>query len=201
MKVTFLLIAVNLVFFGLQMTVPGFTDAFALIPDFAMNGAYWQFITYMFLHGNPAHILINMFVLGIFGPLVEHWLGRERFILLYFLAGLGSAFLYISLTGASLTPMLGASGAVFGILAAYAFLFPKNIILVFFIPMPALFAVIAIMVFELLAGALGLMPGIAHFGHLGGAITGLVFMFLWRKLSKRPSLEDRRPASYEFIWE
>jgi len=203
MNVTLLLIAVNLAVFGLQTFVPGFTEMFALTPAFAVEGGYWQFISYMFLHSlySPIHILLNMFVLGIFGMPVEHRLGWKNFLLLYFIAGLGSAFLYILITGDAMVMMLGASGAVFGVLAAYGILFPKNWIMVFFIPLPAPVAVIAITAFELVVGIFGILPGIANFGHIGGIVTGVLFVLIWLRVKRKVPVEDRLPRNYEFIWE
>lgn len=192
---------INLLVFGLQIAIPGFDAMFALTPTNALSGEIWQFITYMFLHGGAMHIMLNMFVLGIFGPLVEKQLGWRKFLLLYVLSGLGSAFLYIVLTGISSVSMLGASGAVFGVLAAYGYLFPKNIILVFFVPMPALLAVVVIIAFELIAGIFNFLPGIANFGHVGGALTGLVFMYLWKMRLRSVPIAEKATRTYEFFWE
>lgn len=200
MKVTLLLVIANLVVFGLQAIVPGFTEAFALTPALAVDGAWWQFLTYMFLHGGAMHILINMFVLGIFGIAVEKQLGWRMFSLLYGIAGLGSSFLYLVLTGDAFIMMLGASGAVFGILAAYGLLFPKNWIMVFFVPMPALIAVFLIAAFELIAGVFNILPGIANFGHLGGIVVGVVFIQLWKSQRKRAPVGERF-VTHEFFWE
>lgn len=209
MNVTLLLIAVNLAVFGLQLVAPGFTEAFALTPALATEGAGWQFVTYMFLHathdihGNLliTHILLNMFVLMVFGPGVERELGWKYFAALYFLAGLGSAGLHLMLAGDPLVRMLGASGAVFGVLAAYGFMFPRSIILVYFVPMPAVVAVVGITAFELFAGFVGFMPGIASFGHVGGILTGVVFMVAWKFLANKVPVVDREPRSYEYFWE
>lgn len=209
MKITFAIIIATFIVFGFQSFLPAFTDAFALIPELALGGAWWQFFTYMFLHGGAVHIILNMFILAIFGPVIEHRLGKRFFLLLYILAGLGSAALYISLTGVFSGPlsgflsqtMLGASGAVFGILTAYGYLYPKNIILVFFVPMPAIFAIILITAFELVSGILGIFPGIANFGHIGGIVTGVLFMLLWRFIEKKIPIDEREPRTYEFVWE
>lgn len=202
MKVTFLLIIANIVVFALQILFsPAFTDLFALTPADALEGKYWQFITYMFLHGGSLHILLNMFVLAIFGPGVENQLGWKRFLILYFLAGLGSAFLYILLTENFLFTLIGASGAVFGVLTAYGFLFPRNVILLFFVPMPAIVAVIAITAFELFAGIFNLLPGIANFGHIGGIVVSVLLMLFWKFTAKKIPVEEREPQSYEFAWE
>jgi len=202
MKVTFLLIIANIVVFGLQILSPGVTETLALTPAVALEGGYWQFITYMFLHGGSLHILLNMFVLAIFGPGVEHSLGWKKFVLLYFVAGLGSAFLHILLTGISLVKMLGASGAVFGVLTAYGILFPRNWIIMFpGIPMPAILAVAVFAGLELFFGVTGIQQGIANFGHLGGIVTGVALILFWRFTAKKIPVEEREPQSYEFAWE
>lgn len=202
MRLTFTIIGVNVAVFVLQLIFPLFTELFALTPVQGMDGSYWQFITYAFLHGGPWHLFLNMIILGIFGPAVEHHLGWKKYLVLYFLAALGSAFLHIAVTGDALIKLLGASGSVFGVLTAYAYLFPRNIILVFFVPMPAILAVALITAFELIVGILGIFPGIANFGHIGGIVTAVLLMMLWRYRTPRLNPEDREPtSSYEFIWE
>ena len=190
MRVTFIIIVITFVFFVLQYLIRGFIDLLALRPSSAiLNSQYWQFITYMFLHANPTHIFLNMFIFLLFGVAVEGVLKWKRYLFLYFVSGVGSAFLYIALAGLSDTPLIGASGAVFGILAAYGFLYPKNIIMIFpGIPVPALLAIAVFAGLELFSGIFGLQPGIANFGHLGGIITGVILMAYWRytkKLSKK----------------
>ncbi len=201
MKTVFYLIIINLVVFTLQMVFdPIFTNLFALTPSLALNGFYWQFFTYMFLHGSFTHITLNMFVLLIFGARIEHTLNSRRFLFLYILSGLGSAFFFIFLSWVFYTPevfnipMLGASGAIFGILAAYALLYPRDIIIVYpGIPLPAIFAIIGFAFFEFFSGFLNLEPGIANFGHLGGIITGVIIMLFWKNKLKR--------KTYHYIWE
>ncbi len=200
MRITLALVLINVMVFILQGIFPGFTEFFALTPVLAMYGAYWQFFTYMFLHGSMSHILLNMFVLFIFGVSVERILGWKRYIILYLLSGIGSSLLYIAFTGESVILMLGASGAVFAVLTAYGFLYPKNIIFIPpGIPLPARFAVIFFAGLELFLGLTGLDPGIANFGHLGGIATGAALMFYWNhkeKTHRAPAFRD-----YEFIWE
>ena len=202
MRVTLILVVANLAVFGFQTAFEGFTDTFALTPALALSGSLWQFLTYMFLHGGAVHILLNMFALGIFGIAVENNLGWRKFILLYFLAGLGSAFLHIILAGDPLVLLLGASGAVFGILTAYGFLFPRNWIIMFpGIPMPAILAVFVFAGLELFLGVTGIQQGIANFGHLGGIVTGVLFMSIWKLAARKTPIEDRETTNYEFIWE
>jgi membrane associated rhomboid family serine protease len=200
MRVTLVLLGLNIAVFILQNMVAGFTEIFALTPAFALNGAYWQFITYMFLHGDIMHITLNMFVLLMFGGVVEKELGWDRYIMLYIISGIGSAFLFMLLTGEIMTLMLGASGAIFAVLTAYGIMFPKSIILVPpGIPMPAMFAVMAFAGIELFFGLTGLERGIANFGHLGGIVTGAALMLYWRRFGRRR--RRRGPVTYEFIWE
>lgn len=208
MSWTFYLILANIAVFILQLAFyPVFDIYFALTPAEALSGSYWQFLTYMFLHatfdqaGNVYlfHIGMNMFVLLLFGSVVERKLGTTRFLFLYFISGIGSAILHVLLTGVSTIQMLGASGAVFGVLAAYGILFPRNWIIMFpGIPMPAFLAVAAFAFMELFFGVFGLEEGIANFGHLGGILTGAALMLYWKHTKKT---EDDVLGNFEFFWE
>lgn len=184
MNLTLLIISVTVLVFLLQTMMPGLTAAFSLNPAQAFAGSYWQFLTYMFLHANLPHLFLNMFALLIFGLAAEEAMGRKNFLLLYIISGLGSAFLHIAIEGVSNIPLLGASGAVFGIMTAYGILFPKNVIFAMGIPMPALFAVVFFAAIQLFFGVFSTGSSIAYFGHLGGIITGIVFMGLCRTFSK-----------------
>jgi hypothetical protein len=144
------------------------------------------------------HIAFNMLGLWLFGSRMEaHW-GTRTFTWYYLASGIGGALLYgiFSLAGVeSLIPMVGASGAVYGILLAFGLAFPNAIIFVFFIPMPARIAVIVFGVISLLGigGA-----NVAHLAHLGGMLTGLVFLWVFTggRLSAVPQLpggQARRP--------
>jgi len=180
------------------------TAMFYLKPSEATSFAVWQFFTYMFLHADISHITINMFVFLIFGVPVEMRMKRKNFVALYLLAGVGSAVFHL-IVSPIINPadwnigLIGASGAVFGILTAYAFLYPKNIIWIFpGIPLPAVFAVAAIAGFELFSGIFGLEGNIANFGHLGGVIVGVIFMLWWRKYGKKKRFAF---GDYEWFWQ
>jgi len=138
----------------------------------------WRFFTYMFLHGSLGHIAFNMLGLWIFGTQIEARWGQRTFLVYYFSCGLGAAVLYglFNLAGlGSIIPMLGASGAIFGILLAYGMTFPDNVILVMFIlPMKAKYAVMLFGLIELLSIPHG--GSVAHLAHLGGMVTGFIFL-------------------------
>lgn len=198
--VTIGLVAACFAVFLFQIIFPGLSSLISLTPSDAFRGSYWQFFTYMFAHGSITHIAFNMLGLFIFGGVTERVLGWRKYLALYVLCGLGSAAMHIALTGISYVPLLGASGSVFGVLTAYAFMFPKNIIIVFpGIPVPAALMVAFFAVFELFSGFFGLEPGIANFGHLGGIVAALVIMSCWKwwgGRSRKPSWED-----YEYTWD
>jgi membrane associated rhomboid family serine protease len=139
----------------------------------------WQLITYQFMHGSFSHILFNMFSLWMFGIEVENYWGSKKFFYFYLLCGVvaGLCHLFISpLLGVGAAPTIGASGAIYGVLAAFALLFPNRLIFIyFFIPIKAkyLVTILIVMEFMLVDSA---NSGIAHLAHLGGALAGLVFI-------------------------
>jgi membrane associated rhomboid family serine protease len=122
-----------------------------------------------------------MFGLLIFGPKIEYTMGKRKFLTFYLICGVGSALFYMLVTGISNIPMVGASGAIFGVLTAYGVMYPKDIIYVqFFLPMPAIVFVIVYGLSQLIFGFASLLApqlgGIAYFGHVGGLVTGLILV-------------------------
>jgi membrane associated rhomboid family serine protease len=169
--------------FHAQLGLPEETKEmyFALMP---LNSGYFipsQVLTYMFTHDNFPHLLFNMFGLITFGPPLEYMLRRQRFLLIYFAAGLGALALqwYI----APDTALVGASGCIFGLLAAFALYFPNVELMMMFIPVPikAKYFVLFYAAAELYLGLSGRQSGVAHFAHLGGAITAFLIILYWRK--------------------
>lgn len=145
----------------------------------------WQLVTYAFLHdpGYIWHIIFNMFALYMFGPLLEQFWGARRFIAYYFvcLIAAGAAQLAVDYATHTSEPTIGASGAIFGILLAFAMLFPRaKLLLYFVIPMPAWLFVSGYAVLELFFGVTGREAGIGHFAHLGGMLGGALMMLYWR---------------------
>lgn len=151
----------------------------------------WQLITYQFLHGGLWHLFFNMFALWMFGMELENQWGSQRFLVYYLLSGIGAGLcqLFISPLFGPVGPTIGASGAIYGVLLAFGMTFPNRPIFMFpfFIPIPAKFFVIIFAVIELFSGISG-GDGVAHFAHLGGALTGLLLILFGDKTKLMPFL-------------
>jgi membrane associated rhomboid family serine protease len=147
----------------------------------------WQLVTSAFLHGNFQHIAFNMLALFMFGRGIEQYLGRTRYLALYFAAVLsaGVTQLIVVSTGPDVMPVptLGASGGVFGILLAFGWLFPRSRVTLLCppIPMPAWLFVTLYGLVELGSGVFGTWSGVAHFAHLGGMIGAFIVLQFWRR--------------------
>jgi len=171
---------------------------FALWPLATAEGLFrpWQLVTYAFLHDPTTiwHIFFNMFALYVFGPALESFWGARRFLAYYFvcLIAAGCTQLAVEYATAAAEPTIGASGAIFGILLAFAMLFPRvRLLLYFVIPMPAWLFVAGYAVLELFFGVTGTEGSIAHFAHLGGMLGGAMMMLYWRT---RPDGGGWRPS-------
>ena len=192
---TYALLLLNALAFFLEMrhdvVVP---SLFALWPVGA-GFEPWQIVTGGFLHANLGHLLSNMFGLWMFGRGVEGELGTRRFAWIYAcsLTTASLAQLVVSAVGHDLAPTLGASGAVFGVLGAYAVLFPQRRILLLLPPvvLPAWLFAGLYALFELFSGVFGFEAGIAHFSHLGGLAAGVLLARRWRRSG---GLGARAPA-------
>ncbi|RLD04636.1 MAG: rhomboid family intramembrane serine protease [Chloroflexota bacterium] len=188
--VTYTLIALNVLVFLYTFLLPGdlleeFISAFALTPAVVVQGyGLLTFLTSMFLHGSVGHILGNMLFLNIFGDNLEDRLGHFRYLLYYLACGLGASFLQILVNPHSQVPMLGASGAIAGLMGGYLVLFPQEEIDVLFsfgwtlrqVTVPAYSMLFYWFLAQLLSGvgALGSFDsgGVAYFAHIGGFVTG-----------------------------
>ena len=244
------LLILNVVIFLLQDLSPLVINWFALHPIMSPGFRPHQFVTYMFLHGNFGHLFSNMLGLFFFGPLLEqHVLGTKRFIIFYFVTGIGAGFLYTAINYYEMyelkhavdlyvqypspdafldfvtrfapdikrgayeflndfedqpknlsyindsvglvkrlylermnVPMLGASGAIFGIIAAFGLIFPNMEMMLLFFPIPikAKYFVTFYALYELYAGVYIKDSGVAHFAHIGGMIFAYILLKLWR---------------------
>ncbi len=228
--VNILVAACVLLYFFEQQAIGNFRDELAL--HYPQNDKYgiWQYVSHMFMHGSLMHLIFNMYALFMFGTALENVLGRVRFLIFYFVCGIGAALIYNGvnhfqfnqvysvLTDSGLsnadimmmikqfsyppsvlsteqandimgvfhTPMVGASGAIYGILVAYAIFFPNNKLMLIFIPypVPAKVFVPVLILIDLFSGVTGFSlfgGGVAHFAHIGGAIMGFLLLLIWRK--------------------
>lgn len=169
------LLIANVVVFLLSMNVPILFNLGALVPRLILSRP-WMPVTYMFLHAGLGHIFFNMIALFFFGPRVEGRLGGSDFLKLYFLSGLGGAagsFLF-----AFNAPVVGASGAIFGVLLAFAWFWPREKIYIWgVLPIESRWLVGFMTVVSLWSGISGAQSGVAHFAHLGGFAAGA--LYLW----------------------
>ena len=162
----------------LQMTsIPlyvNFLNYFALDPERVWNQYYiWQLFTYIFLHGDFFHILFNLFSLWMFGGELESYWGSKRFLFYFFFCGVGAGIFTVLL---SPYPVIGASGAIYGVLLAFGWLFPNRPIYIYFLfPMPAKYMVIIFGLIELFSSR-SAGGGVAHLTHLGGLVFGFFYM-------------------------
>lgn len=186
-----LLIANFAVFLLEQVAFDPLIRMFALWPPGPMFHP-WQLLTYAFLHGGWLHIFFNMFAVFVFAPALERFWGARRFLVYYFVCVLTAALTQIGtehLAGGA-GPTIGASGGIFGLLLAFAVLFPRVQLMLLLppIPMPAWLFVTIYAVLELVFGVTGTEAGIAHFAHLGGMLGGALMMLYWhaRGQSWRP---------------
>jgi len=201
------LIIINVILFVATLINENFMiGTFALFYPTSPFFHWWQVVTHMFMHGGFWHIFFNMYTLLIFGSVVENYLGPKKFLLFYFICGLGAVALHFGveywqmqsyMNGAALgnstalqqieaikyTPTVGASGAIYGVLMGYAMLFPESRMTLLFPPvtLSAKWMVVVFAAIELFTGVTGVASGIAHFAHLGGMLIGWLMILWWRK--------------------
>ena len=178
-----------------EESLNAFIYSLGLVPSEVFSNPY-QLLTHMFLHGSWLHIIGNMWFLWVFGDNVEERLGKIRYAIFYILSGIGAALIQILvsfLTGSMDIPMVGASGAISGVLGAYLYLFPHAKILALvpffffltFMEVPAVFFIGMWILIQILNGFLTLpfasMGGVAWFAHIGGFFVGYKLVRLFRR--------------------
>ncbi len=181
-------------------------ETFALFYPTSPFFHWWQPVTHMFMHGGFWHLFFNMYTLFIFGSVLERVWGTKKFLVFYFVTGLGAALVHTgvewiqmqsliskaaegssaamaSIHAMKMTPTVGASGAIYGVLMGYAMLYPDSVLTLIFPPisLKAKWFVLIFAAIELLTGVTGTGGGIAHFAHLGGLIFGFLLMWYWKK--------------------
>ncbi len=180
--VKYLMIANGIVYVLQMFAGPSMIYALGLVPRLAWSRLYiWQFATYMFLHGGIFHLALNMYALYIFGSEIERMWGPKAFLRYYFITGIGAGFFHTLLTPMSTVPTIGASGAVLGMLTAFALMFPDReitLLLFFILPVRLRARTLAIgyAIISLLSGVSGSPDRIAHFAHLGGMVVGYFYL-------------------------
>jgi membrane associated rhomboid family serine protease len=190
-----------------------FTVLFGLVPELVTRGWIWQPVTYLFLHGDPFHLLFNMLALWMFGSTLEQDWGSRQFLFYYFLTGIGAGVLTWAVSIHSAIPTIGASGAIFGLLLAYGLLHPNRILHIWMIfPVKAKWLVLAFGVMELWASWRSTGDGLAHIAHLGGMLFGLAYLkrvwrvrelyreIRWRLRRRRFQVIERRPGNGDPRW-
>lgn len=228
------IIIINVIVFIVTFFImPQLYDTLSGFYPFSPNFKSWQIITHMFMHGGYMHIIFNMFTLFSFGPILEQSLGEKKYLILYFLSGLGAFFLFnlwsfievqqivsglesLGINASEIypkavigysgnmnisantpegkelsqqlydvlrTPMVGASGAIFGVVAAFATLYPDAKIGIMFIPIPmkVKYVLPVVVIGSIYLGVSGNGGGVAHLAHVGGAIVGFILAKIWRK--------------------
>ena len=182
------LIIINALVFFIQAFFDGpneeITRKIALFPYNDPSFKPYQLVTHMFAHGGFFHLFFNMFVLWMFGSLLERVWGPKRFFIFYFACGLAAGIAQLLLQNA---PAVGASGAIMGLFAAFAYLFPNTQLIIFPIPVPvkAKYAVAIMAAFDLFGGVYSAGSNIAHFAHLGGLAMGFILVLIWNKTNKK----------------
>jgi membrane associated rhomboid family serine protease len=176
------LLLANIGVFILQMFAPGLDrvmiEYFGLVPVLALQHLFiWQFVTYMFLHGGLGHIFFNMFALWMFGVELERTWGTREFLKFYFLTGIAAGLSTALFSWGSNIPTIGASGAIYGILAAYALFFPDRYVYLYLLfPIKMKYLAIILGVLEFIAARNQAQSGIAHVAHLGGMVVGYFYL-------------------------
>lgn len=181
-------------------------EKFALFYPTSPFFHWWQPVTHMFMHGGFWHLLFNMYTLYIFGTVLERVWGTRKFLIFYFVTGLGAAAIHTgvewiqmqgwlqaaaegsmaaqsSIHALKMTPTVGASGAIYGVLMGYAMLYPDSMLTLLIPPifLKAKWFVLIFAGIELLTGVTGTGGGIAHFAHLGGLIFGFLLIMYWKR--------------------
>ncbi|HAO46828.1 MAG TPA: rhomboid family intramembrane serine protease [Ferruginibacter sp.] len=182
------LIIINVLVFVIQMVFDGpdqaITARLALFPYDSGFFKPYQLVTHMFTHGGIGHIFFNMFALWMFGTMLERVWGPKRFFIFYFICGLAAALAHLLLENSA---AVGASGAIMGLFAAFAYLFPNTELYLFLVPIPvkAKYAVAVMAAIDLFGGVSSTGSNIAHFAHLGGLAMGFILVLIWNKSNKK----------------
>lgn len=198
------LLAANVAVYFLTSAFPQQSQALVLVPVLIPERP-WTVVSYMFLHANLWHLAFNMLALYFFGPRVEERVGERDFIGLYGFSGLMAALVSLVFTPGA--QIVGASGAIFGVMLAFARYWPRALIYIWgVVPVQARWFVVGMTALSLFGGFGGLQPGLAHFAHLGGFLGGFLYL-LWYDRRRRGAMRafagpsHRSPDASVARWE
>jgi membrane associated rhomboid family serine protease len=182
------LIIINVIVFVAQLALDntiGLTNILALYPINSGLFRPYQLVTHMFAHGGFLHILFNMYALWLFGSVLERIWGPKKFLIFYFICGLAAGLTQAFLV--TTAPAIGASGAIMGLLGAFAYTFPNTefFILPFPFPIKAKYMAAIFAAIDVFGGFSGSSDDIAHFAHLGGLVMGLILVIIWNRTDKK----------------
>jgi membrane associated rhomboid family serine protease len=185
------LILINVVVFVIQMIMPGVTGLLALYNVASPNFQPYQLFTYMFSHSGFFHIFFNMLMFSFCGPAIEDYWGQKKFLIFYLASGIGAGIFNIlmdvTLGLGSFSQMIGASGAVYGVMTAFGIIYPNMELRFMLIPFSfkAKYLVLVLGSMAIISGFRG-SPGdnVAHFAHLGGIVVAIILIQFWRSTGK-----------------
>lgn len=200
MRVTFVLISLCIFVFALQQIVPGFTDAF-ILDSGAVWSRPWTLLTSIFLHADLLHLGYNMLALFFFGLILESIVGTRIFLAIFFIAGIGASFASLFFYERA----LGASGAIYGLMGAIAFLRPRMTAFALGVPMPMIVAALSYMILDVLG--VFYPSNVANIAHISGLLVGIIAGALLRRKFPEPkrrksekALSDKEIHEWERKW-
>ena len=211
--VKFLLIVNIIIFILIELSGQKYLlfRIFGLVPSLVWSKfKIWQLFTYLFIHGGIFHIFFNMFVLWMFGKDLESQWGKMEFLLFYFVCGIGAGLITVLFSVNSIVPIVGASGAIYGLLLAYGFTYPNQMVYLYgLVPIKVKYMVLGLGAIAFFASLSASQSNVSHITHLSGMIIGLIFIYfninwkvikLWyirmrlKGLSQQPAKQDNEEA-------
>ena len=220
-----LLVIINIVVFiltALSGQRSNLFSSFGLVPSHVWsNFKVWQLFTYLFVHGGFLHIFFNMFVLWMFGKDLEMQWGKNEFLLFYFTCGIGAGLMTVLFSVNSIIPIVGASGAIYGLLVAYGFTYPNRLVYLYgLFPLKVKYMVLGLGVIAFFASMTSTNSTVSHITHIAGMVVGLIYLQskinfkhlkLWlintkihslnRKITKRENLDHQLKEKVDKILE
>lgn len=201
-KITKRLIIIIIAVYAASFILPHkFFFVFGLIPHKVIHKFWlWQFLTYIFLHDGFLHLLVNVFMLWMFGRIIEPLWGGKKFLFYFLLTGAGAGVFNVIFDYGIRIPIIGASGAIFGLIAAFAIIMPNATVNLYFLfPVKAKYMALFLAVLEFAASFDASRKLVANLAHLGGMVTGFVYLKIYPQLRFKISLIKQKKEQLDFI--